>query len=460
LTAILVLSNQKDTFTEIKNALNNDYVVLSANSSAQLSENLVDGADKVLVIDAAFLKLGAQEEITEIVSFFPELILIAAVESGETENLVNLFKKFDIYRYLQKPFLAEQVSNCIAAAIRKQSKIATNSTQTNGVYYLNKSSKKINIIFIFPVFILLASFVYILLPNKESAGPSNTSEKLLSTPVTKTIINENKSDKSDEPDLLTIDHASINLSAKTGIKNNTVALPKKNAVDSIYEEDVKKQNEIKRKNIEELITIIKNRMKTGKIITPANDSVKFHLSKLKQDDPENVVINELENKFVNELINQATTAIKNNQFDLAKTHVEEAKLSNFQKKSILTIEQKLNASITKYKQNKLKQEQQARIKNLLSLANNAIEKNELIYPENSSAKYYLESALRIEPKNKKTQTKIKTLVNLLLIEIEDNISENTLASANSKLKVTKEFGIKLEEIALLESKISGAIDRR
>jgi DNA-binding response OmpR family regulator len=460
LTAILVLSNQKDSFTEIKNALHNDYVVLSANSAAKLSENLVDGAVTILVIDAAFLKLGVQEEIAEIVSFFPELILIAAVESGETENLVNLFQKFEIYRYLQKPFSADQVSKCIAAAIRKQSKIASNSPHINDTHNLNKSSRKSSRTYIFPALLLLASLIYILLPNKETTVPSNTSGKVSISPATK--IDEGKPDKNTEPDLLTIEHASINLSAKTGINNdsNNIETLTSNKEDELLLEEEKKQNEIKREKFEKLITTINKRMNAGKIISPANDSVKYYLSKLKQDDPENADIDELENIFVKTLISQADTAIKNNQFNLAKTHIEEAKLSNLQKEVISTIEQQLNSSLAKYEQKKLKKEQQARIQNLLSLADNAIEKNELIYPEKSSAKYYLESAKKIEPNNKKTQAKIKTLVNLLLIEIETDILGNTLASANSKLKSTKGFGVKLEEITLLESRINDAVNKQ
>jgi hypothetical protein len=170
--------------------------------------------------------------------------------------------------------------------------------------------------------------------------------------------------------------------------------------------------------------------------------------------------NDIEMKFVSSLIKQAENALKNKEFKQAKIHIEKAKTFDLQKESIASLEQKLNSIKKQIENDKLKQERTVRVQQLSDQANAAIEANNLIYPENSNAMHYLQTASQIEPDNKKIKTQIQTLVSLLLIQIETDISENTLASASSKIKKVKESGIKKEEVSLLETKLMNAIDER
>ncbi len=570
--SILVLSDQKNTFSEIQDALRDEYITHLAASAAQLSDIMVDGEIKIVILDATFLKITDQEAVVETLSFFPELTLIAAVESGETKNLVNLFQSFEIYRYLQKPFTANQVKKCIDAAARKHSKNKKDSTSSNNDNGLIEASKSTSIIFI-SVALLVVGFTTFLFLSKKDISIIETSSET----ETKEQSLETESYENNKPELLSLEHEVIILSAKTGLplgssineidtiitkakeaENNKYYFePKENSalhyyllaldiepnnsdvvsslskltqlinhelnlllsankyeksvatVNSIRQQHpeykqitniesalIKKGNELlsnvntlsasgqyesalqqlnnaaillsgktqdltetrntleiliqKQKNADKLISTINNRIDAGSIIYPEDDSAKFHLGKLKQEHPDYIARNEIEERFVTELIRQAENAIKYNKFNQATAYIKEAKLFNLQKESIARLEQQLSSKTKQDKNNKLKQEQSARVQHLSALASEAIERNNLIYPENSNAKFYLQSALKREPDNKKIKLQMETLVSLLLIQIETDINENTLASASSKIKIAKELGIKQEELSLLE----------
>jgi DNA-binding response OmpR family regulator len=566
LTAILVLSNQKDIYSEINNALDSEYVVHFADSVTLISDILVDGIISIVIIDAVFLESVNQKEITDVLSFFPELTLVAAVESGATQH-VSLFQNFDIYRYLQKPFSTDQLLNCINAATRKQSKINTEKNVQDNIGEFSKIKKQTNLIFIFIAIISLSFLIYLFLPDNSkeetvvSSPPEITnktrevipdniensglltiehdSNNLLAKPVLDREMNENNfglllteaakaindkhyyaplnknalhyylaayniapdnkslidefnklnehikneinsflsnekyreavaivdSIKREYPEYSEINNLEFSLAKKgdellsssyglsaerkyeaalKNINNATLLIPNKTTDLASAKKSIEALIE-KRKNFNKLTSIINNRFDSGSIVNPESDSVKFYLEKLKKEDPENSNIVLFEKKLVSELINQANVAIQYNKFEQATLHINEAKSFNLQQDVISKIEGKL--------------EKQEKILRLRKLASNAIEKNNLIYPEDSSAIFYLQSALKIDPENTKTITQIETLVSLLLIQIETDISENTLASANSKINKAKEFGIKDEEIALLESKLNYAINK-
>ena len=468
MTPILVLSNQESTFTDIKNALNNYIVVHYADSTEQFSDILIDSIIKIVIIDAAFLKVEHQEKIIEVLSFFPELTLIAAVESGETESLVTLFKSFNIYRYLQKPFAADQVSNCINAAIRKQSKNGTDtiSLEINDEPLKRnnrKNNKRNNYIFSIAILIVI-SFSLLLFSNIDDENAPVTDETLPKS--------------NNGPILLGIENGQVKLSGKINI---IPVITKKDTKPSLIKESPPEQKQdsatsnktIALNNVEnenehstqweksgKLISLINNRMDAGNIIYPEDDSVKFYLNKLKLEKVDKNITSALEDKFVSELLKKTSIAIKYNKLDQANIYIKEARTFNIQEKSTSRLEKKLRSSIKQVEDIKLKQLQQARIKQLQKLASNAIENNSLLSPENSSAKYYLQLAIEIEPKNIKTKSQIEALVKLSIIEIETDITENTLASANSKIKKIKELGVNLEDIASLETKLDIAINNR
>lgn len=580
--SILVLSDQKEIFSEIEDALRDEYITHLAASAAQLSDILVDGEIKIVILDAAFLKTTNQEAIVETLSFFPELTLIAAVESGETKNLVNLFQSFEIYRYLQKPFTPNQIKKCISAAERKHAKNKAHSNLSNNDEGLIESTKSTYIIFVPIVILLWVFFAFFFQKDKDN------SIKVESALTTTTGQSNNRTDIANtKSELLSLEHESVNLSAKTGLsinsnkkeietiiakakeagnnkhyfepekesalhyyllaldieQDNLVAVSGLNKLTQLindelnsflsnkkYEKSVvivksikqqhpeyqqitnleasliKKGNELlanaktlsakgqyesalqqlnnaaillsgkaqgltetritietliqKQKNADKLISIINNRIDAGNIIHPDNDSAKFYLDKLKKAHPDYIANKEIETKFVSELIKQAENAIKSNELDKAKAYIKEVSLFNAQKVTIVRLEKQLGLRIKQNENNKLKQEQSVRLQKLSALASDAIEKNNLVYPENSNAKYYLQSALKIEPDNKKIKSQIEALVSLLLIQIETDIAENTLASASSKIKKAKELDIKIKELSLLEIKLNNAIEKR
>ncbi len=568
MTALLILSNQKNTFSELVNVLHDYYIVHFADSVTKISDILVDGTISTVIIDAEFLESNDQNEIIDILSFFPELTLVAAVESAGNINHVNLFQKFDVYRYFQKPFSADQVLSCINAATRKQSKYIKDATTIPIDNDFTEYKQYSNLIIISIAVVLLASITYIILPSDSKLDSYN-----VSLPITVEELIDNIPEATNDSDLLTIGTEFINLSAKTGLltsasnnqidlllsradeafkdkryykpiinnalhyylsaynleSDNVAVIDEFNKLNTIINERVsshlsnkkyqdaisvveyikntypdysetnklellliEKGNELlsdsytlsankkyksalnkisnaaillpnksddlesaknsinlliqKVKSSNKLTSIIHNRLDSGSILYPENDSVKFYLNKLSKEDPENPDRSLLENKYAVELLNQTNVAIQYNKFEQAKLLIEEAKLANLQNNEVSIIENKLK--------------KQMDTNHLRILASNAIESNHLLYPKESSAKYYLQTALMIEPENKKTISQIEALISLLLIQIETDIFENTLASASTKLKMAKEFGIKQEEIALLESRLITAINKR
>jgi len=531
LTSILVLSDQNDIFSEIQKSLGENYNTHLARSHVQLSEILVDGEIEIVILDTTFLKTAPQEEIVETLSFFPELILIATVESGETKSLVDLFQNFEIYRYLQKPYTAGQLKKCIDAAAKKHSKKELDSNLSNNEDTLIESSKNIYIICISIILLLGLSYFLFSSESKESQVVS-TNENTPPIEKKEISIEENISTNNTSK-LLSLEHEAISLSAQTEAPENSrkdeidVYIFKakkaeknqhyfepdkenalhyylralnidpdnatvKNALNKLtqvisnklnlmlsenkFEEAVVFVDSIKKSHPEykQITTLESSLLKKGNELLSKVNSLSINEEyepALKQLDVAKLLLsgmekdlisvkNDIEMKFVSSLIKQTENALKNKDFKQAKIHIEKAKTFDLQKEYIASLEQKLDSIKRQIENDKLKQERTIRVQQLSNLANAAIEDNNLIYPENSNAMYYLQTASKIEPDNKKIKSQIQILVSLLLIQIETDISENTLASASSKIKKVKELGIKKEEVSLLETKLMNAINER
>jgi hypothetical protein len=465
--SILVLTNQKNIFSEIQNAVGNNNVLQHANSIEQLNDILVDGDINIVVIDAAFLKTTNHSEFLETLSFFPELTLIAAVESGETSDLVNLFQNLEIYRYLQKPFKQDQIKKCIDAASRKYTKT---NVETEAINIEDADTSKIKFYALSAAIVILlviASF-FIFQTDKETSIETNN----ITTNNQSKIDNEDRSNPI-ETELLNIDQHQIILSAKTGASipdNNAIVQSLKNETEAAKEVDIEEATDDAKTEIinntssveksKEMISIINDRIETGKLIYPGNDSAIYHLSEFRIIAPEHPSLNELNSTIIDAVILQANNAIKLKEFDQAKSIIQSAKVNNLDKRKFINIEKQLSLSIKKYNEDKQLKEKKERIEHLSKLASKAIEEDKLIYPEKLNAKYYLQSALKYEPNNEKIRSQIESLVSLMLIQIETDINENTFASANSKINKTRELGVKLKELASLEERLNKAIKNR
>jgi hypothetical protein len=576
LISLLVLSNQKDIFREIENALQQEYVLHFAESTTRLSEILIDGGINIIIIDAAFLTTENHKEISNTLSFFPELTIIAAVDSGKTKNLVNLFENFEVYRYLQKPFSANQIKKCISAATRKYTKNKATKDLSINEEPLVRNTKTAYLIFIPVLILLLISFIFVFQADSDNSIEIKPDPIELESPVatnkddlhetisevknlsldkesgiskeTREINNlienakkaennghfykpENKNalhyyllalnidDKNKKItnglrkiDLLIGSEINTNLNKnefekavalvntieklhpayKNLAKYNFLLAEKGEALLSYTDKLVSEEQFTKalqtlnqaevllhekltetqalRENIElqiqkrdrtdKLTSLIKNKIKSGNTVHPENNNAMFYINQLKQVDNNPSVIEKLEIELSNALLHQASNSIENNDFAEADQFINKAKLLKKDNEKITQLEQQL-AEIEKTKErDRLKEQQHKQVQHLNDLAINAIENGQLVYPEKLNAKYYLQSALTIEPDNKDIISEINILVDLLIKQIETDLKEKTLASASSKIKHTKELGVRLDELLELEEKLKKAIEQR
>jgi hypothetical protein len=209
-----------------------------------------------------------------------------------------------------------------------------------------------------------------------------------------------------------------------------------------------------------LTVLINEKIKAADYLYPDNDNVLFYLDELKSINSKHTATDKLEEKIVSTLGNSITKSINNNEIEKAKVVLKKSLSFNLTSNSKNLLQQRFNDAESQHQSKTQKNEKQNRIKKLSKLASDAIEKNNLIYPEGSSAKHYLQSALEIEPDNKKIQAQVDSLVSLMIIQIDTDIRDNTLASASSKIKITKELGVKQEEIAALEERLSKVLNNR
>jgi len=460
LISLLVLSSQEESFNDIKENLQNDYFLHLVDSVDQFNDLLIDGTIDIVIIDTTFLMITNQNELIETLSFFPELPLIAIVESGETENLVSMFQNFDIYRYLQKPLNTEHFKKSIDAAVRKTSK-KKKATPLNTDNNLNKNNWN-KFIFIAPVLLIfISSFIYFKITERSHTEETNA----IHVELEEKPVSENKLTHINKLELLTIEHEKINLSAKAGLSKfsdtndatgNLVNINEKNS----NQADSKTNQITQEDNITKLINNINEKINSGNTIKPDNDSAKYFLIELAQKAPEHPERKRLESNFISKMLSQAETAIDSNDLNQARVYINEAKLMDIENKAITTTENRLNIKIKQIEEIKITQERQKKILRLSKLASEAIERNNLVFPEKNNAKYFLQTALKLEPENKKIQSQLLSLMNLLLIQIEKDISEHSFASASSRINKAKELTIKEKELSLLETKLKDAIQNR
>ena len=564
MTTILVLTEQEELFSEINNSLSPDYDIHLANTTSQISNVLVAETARIAFIDSALLTDDNRQEIVDALSFFPEVPLIALVESGETQNLVTLFESFNIYRYLQKPFTAEQVKTCVTTATRKQQKSHAPSPVHNEENALSTKNSKLIAITSLIVFVLIAAYFTLFNNHDPEVEPDATLVQQESIPAKNTAIKEKKEqpdeilenkitellDKADAaiksdnlfapveinalhfymkaleiaPDNEAIKlklnqlHTEISknisshlsnskynkaISAVKTIKKNypeynqvseldnlleeqgkiffleADALIKKKQYDSAsiklslastltkeYTDKIKesKQRIIsliqKNKETTQLISIINSRITKNQLIEPENDNAGFYIKKLEQMSPNESSIKNIHSQYSTALLSKARKTTEYDNIDKAKSLLLEARKLNINIAEVNNIEKQLALTIKNQQNTKLEQQQLAQILELSDLADKAIESNKLLYPAEKSAKFYLLQAIELDPDNTHINSRIDTLVKLLIIQINTDINESTFASASSKLSLTKELGKQTEALLALENKLKKAIESR
>lgn len=198
-------------------------------------------------------------------------------------------------------------------------------------------------------------------------------------------------------------------------------------------------------------------LKNKQLISPKNNNAVYYFESIQKLSNNTILLKELKKKLGTSLETQ-TNALINKDLNSAKKHL--AATEKYHGSSVAALKQRI---LQKEKANsniKQNNETNKRLRDLIRLTNTAIEQDRLLYPQNNNALYYLNKAKSMAPQDTDVLAKANVLVDLLLIQVRNDINENTLASATSRLNKAKELGVKNSKIKLVEKELKAAIQKQ
>lgn len=196
-----------------------------------------------------------------------------------------------------------------------------------------------------------------------------------------------------------------------------------------------------------------------KLISPKNNNAVHFFEAINKISNNTSLLTELQNKLGSALAEQTNLFI-NKDLGRAKQHLSATEKYSNDKNAVALIKQRILQKDKSASTAKQISQTDKKLKDLIYLTNKAIEEDRLLYPQDNNAFYYLNQAKSIAPQNTEVLAKANVLVDLLLIQIRNDINENTLAAATSRLNKVKELRVKTNKISNVEKELKAAIQRQ
>jgi hypothetical protein len=443
---ILVLTRDKYLQSEFELALQEYQYVFYAIDTKKAISILTEDQIGVIIIDANNLESDDRELISEMLTLFPELLLIPFVEAGSTHNLVTLSEKYDIYRYLKIPCTHKQIASCVRGAVKKYLKLYANKENTESsslTFFLRHKYMAATAMVI--VTILLIFMLTTINPDTEN----NDQEQTLTQnqqPGINNIINEHPDIATPTETISVIEQ--ILLNAHNAYKAEHYYDPENKSALFFY---IKALN-LEPKNQEALtgLQIVLNLM-VDNINTSLNNEEYYYAVKLSSILAKTLPNNPLTEPLLKHLsdqglnlVAQAKKLADNGELDTANTTLLNAKILLGDNHVEISAAESYISSTT---------EQSSLLNGYLEKAQLRLNNENLTKPTDDSAIFYLISVKEMAPENDKLNSLLIELADKLLGHANAATNENNIPRAKYFLQEVKTLGVRTEIISHLEENI-------
>lgn len=117
--AVAVLSLDEMLTSILNEVVTSDHTIAIAPDTASLAEQVLATNAGVVLVDADAITGDVPETLRRLRAQFPDLVLVAAGNSGHQARLANMVTEGQIYRFLHKPVSGQRVRLFVDAALRR-----------------------------------------------------------------------------------------------------------------------------------------------------------------------------------------------------------------------------------------------------------------------------------------------------------------------------------------------------
>jgi len=406
----------------------------------------------IFIIDTNILELDDGDQISAMLSFFPEMVLVSFLEPGSTHDLAVLSDKYDVYRYLKIPCTYKKIANCVKSAVKKYLKQHVNKDveekESISIHSFLRNKH------IAAIAVAIATVLLMLLLTMNDPGSENNRQEQILVQNQQLDANEidENSDVTISTETLSV-FDQILLNAHGAYKTEHYYDPEQDSALFFY---VKALN-IEPKNQEALTGL---KMVLNLMVDNINSSLKIN-EYHQAVNISNILVKTLPNsplieqllKHLSELglilVAQAKQLADNGEPDAANSTLANAAMLLGHNHDEISVAENYISSAT----NKSRQ-----INELLKKVKLRLGSDNLTKPTDDSAKFYLLSLKGKSPGNDKINSLLIELADKLLVYANTAINEKNIPKAKYFLQEAKTLDVRTESISKLETIINSRND--
>jgi protein TonB len=194
-----------------------------------------------------------------------------------------------------------------------------------------------------------------------------------------------------------------------------------------------------------MLEAARQRVTQGRLVSPENDSAKFHLRAAQRLDPDNIAVQQGLRDLGTRTAVEAQRAIDRNQLDNARTWIEEAAGLGVPAAELAALRASLETAVRENPKNEL-----------LALVMRRTQENRLLEPANDSARTYLLRLRQMDPQYPGLQRGIDALGARLVANAQLAISQRNFDLAESLLTEAEGLGYGGTDVAAARTLLTNA----
>lgn len=475
----LVVLSREPTLAQTLKVLGSEHDVITIGAEADLDEALLGRHTGVAILDAAATTTPIQQLTERLRAQFPDLVLIVAGRAEHQSALATQITGGTVYRFLHKPVSEQRVKLFVEAAWRRHTAEVSDLLATTGAHALpRRGFSRAALVATSALLGLLITIGAWQLTRKPPSPPANPASPVAAAAVTpqpasqleshidqllsaaeaelsaqhldeaQKLIEEARSLK---PDHVRVAFLSARLAkereravltqarraASSGQIEQAIAVldgASRDGQRSTLVAEARQQLEQRKtgERVSDLLARAADRMGTGQLIGPAQDSARFYVEAARSLAPENAAVREAQGQLSERVVSQAREALAAGDTAEAQKWIDAAPDAGVSGDTVAALVRDAQQAQTMAKTDALAR--------LAQLFNQRLTQGRVLDPSGDSAKFYLTQLTQADAANPSTVLARQALANRSMEEARAAVRRQDFTDARRWLSEAHDSG--------------------
>ncbi len=446
---LAVLSPDEGLLDTLEEVVTADHAISMCGTESELADVVLGGRVGVAVIDADAIPGSLAESTARLRAQFPDLVLVVAGSAENQGALAAQIAGGQVYRFLHKPVSAQRVRQFIEAALRRHDEehalvrqAVAAATPPRRARAATQAAGRPPVTAIVAVVVALAAAgAWFALRKPEAPASAAGATTVASTAPAGTASS--------------VDDAASKLldRADKALARGELVSPAGASASDLYREVLRRYPTDARavtgfdKTINELLTGAEQAILAGRL-----DDAARQIESARNLQPDNVRIAFLSTQLGREreraLLTRARTAAASGDLSQAL-----AVLDNKASEGVAD-----TGLVAEARRALERQQVDARVRDVLRLAAERVQRGNFTEPASDNARFYIETARAIAPRDASVARASEALGNRVLSEARAAVGRGDSAAANRLLRNATELGLPASEIDALRAQLATALN--